>query len=70
MGRVKSLVHTVCTCSVTPGFLGLWKLANTTPQYHSVYHCIIVRCTCTIEDGEESGNEAKPVLMVFCHVDA
>ena len=51
MGRVKSLVHSVCACSVTPGFLGLWKLADTTPQYHSVYHRIIVHCTRTIEDG-------------------
>ena len=22
----KSLVHTVCACSVFPGFLGIWKL--------------------------------------------
>ena len=51
VGGVKSLVRTVCACSVTPGFLGLWKLADTTPQYHSVYHRIIVRCTRTIEDG-------------------
>ena len=51
VGGVKSLVHTVCACSVTPGFLGLWKLADTTPQYHSVYHRIIVCCTHTIDDG-------------------
>ena len=51
VGGVKSLVHTVCACSVTPGFLGLWKLADTMPQYHSVYHRIIVCCTRTIEDG-------------------
>ena len=62
-----------CACSVTPGFLGLWKLADTTLQYHSVHHRIIICCTCTIEDGsasEESGNEAKLVLMVFRCVDA
>ena len=39
--------------------LGLWKL---TPQYHSLYHHIIIHCTHTIEVGEESGNEAKLVL--------
>ena len=50
VGRVKSLVHTVCACSVTPGFLRLWKVADTTPQYHSIHHRIIVCCTCTIED--------------------
>ena len=72
MGGVESLVHTACTCSVTPGFLGLWKLVDTTSQYHSVYHRIIVRFTHTIEDGgaEESVNEAKLVLIIFHHVDA
>ena len=27
----KSLVHTVCACSVFPGFLGIRKLADITP---------------------------------------
>ena len=70
MGGVKSLVHTVCACS---GFLGLWKLAETTPQYHSVHHHIIVCFMRTIEDGaafRRVWNEAKLVLMIFCHVDA
>ena len=80
MGGVESLVHTVCACSVTlacsvtPGFLGLWKLADTTPQYCSV--CIIILSFISrvqlkmVVLSEESGIEAKPVLMVFRHVDA
>ena len=51
MGASVRSKEPVCACSVTPGFLGLWKLADTTPQYHSVHHRIIVRCTRTIEDG-------------------
>ena len=70
VGGVKSLVHTVCACSVTPGFMGLWKLADTMPQYHSIVLSFVARVQLKmVVLSEESGNEAKLVLMVFCHVD-
>ena len=64
MGGVASLVHTVCACSVTPGAV------DTTLQYHSIYHHITHIQLKMVLLSEESGNEAKPVLMVFSHVDA
>ena len=45
---------------------------ESTPPYHSAHHCIVIHFTHTIEVGgtsEESGKEAKLVLMVFHHVD-
>ena len=46
----KSLVHTVCACSVPPGFLGIRKLADITPYTIPSIIVFFVRCT-TIEDG-------------------
>ena len=77
--RKKSLVHTVCACSVLPGFLGIWKFPVNLFRYTNLSEahrllpykgCLPLTMLC-VDDDEGAmkvlGSSLAGIVHMFIH---